>query len=296
VVGIIDKNPDNVDTDGLAVRTYTAQDIYEKYGEIFVIIGLMDAVKHFEVAVFLNRLGFSRILFLPLRLRSKASFAMTQCWNSWIDNTYISVPAYDSLWSVNHLDFIMNSFDDYVTVVIHKNHIETLNQNHLTNLDNGNNHTPYAAYRRFNSKYPFPSESRKIFNTPLTEFDYIKQNAEKNLPNTNALSYYKQALFSPVDFYYNSACPAMLNENGRFNLVDGMHRSLMLIEHGLSGIPLKILRESFYEYWSQSEAQKLMNAVKQYGYIVKEVCHPDFVMLPIKEDAEFNCTIPEQFL
>ena len=278
VVVILDRNPAGVKHSPVCVMT--AEDFYLMKRDAFVIIMLVNGVQHTNVAQKLHAIGFHKILFLPLYLRSSVAKKMVDIWNVFSEGHYdVIVPSYDMLWHVHSNDFALREDDaGFVIGVVHKDHVYTETK----------------------------SESLLAIFTHFPEFDvmpdfYYDKNIDDPIifdevcgpfPFSDDLtSFLENAMFSPEEYFAGCAAPAALNDKkGYFNILDGHHRSLFLVKKGFKGIPLRIKKSEWELYFREEMAQKLMDYCRNLDSLPFEIKHPAFVRFPVREreaDEEF---------
>ncbi len=276
IVCIIDQNPSGVKTSSIPVLT--PLEAFSKYGDIFVFISLANGAFHTAVAKMLSDIGFRSLLFLPLILRSHAAKKMLRAWNCFfVGNFSVPIPNYCELWNICIDDFIHDQHQDFVTIVIHKDYA------HFCRIscypDN-----PYSAYYQKNELI----EDLSQYSIADTVSDRVLATAPYR---QGVLDMLESALFSPADFYAELAAPASLNEEtGYFEIIDGFHRTKFLIDKDLSGIPLRVRKSEWAQYFKQEQAQNLMNHCKNIESLPFAVKHPAFIRFPVirrKPDDEF---------
>lgn len=278
VSGILDNNPSGVSHSSVPV--FSPDDGYRSLGKTAVWISLANGVQHMSVARKLSAIGYEKIIFLPLFLRSNAAKIMAKAWNMLLEGEFnASIPFYDELWVVSAEDFILDTDSQFVTAVIHKDHVYTINLEH--------NDNPFWVYTQFPNNKP-----QSILDLPIddpTVYQYLISKLPFHDELNNML---ESVMFSPNEFFITCAAPASLNKNGlRFNLFDGHHRCVFLVNKGFKGIPLKIIKSEWEFYFKESQAQNLMNYCKTLDSLPFEVKHPAFIHFPIQErkaDCEFD--------
>ena len=273
VNAILDQNPDAIK--GLLFPVMTPENYFSSMGDSFVFVALANGISHSKVAKKLIKIGFTKILFLSLYIHSSFSFIMTNAWNSFYAGNFdVSIPEYDSLWQVSSNDFIMHEDNSgYVVVIVHKDHILTSNTTDYND--------PFSAYKIDPTQQP---ESLLDFNKHFTDPDFLRRFTETvKAFKTGAADTLDKFMFDPYRFFLICASPAKLDKTGFFNLFDGHHRTLYLINREFNGIPIRIKKEDWVKYFNENAAQNLMNYCRNLDSLPFQICHPAFVMFPVQE-------------
>ena len=240
-----------------------------------VCICLYNGLQHTPIARQLRLRGYFKILFLPLFLSTKASKKMIEDFNSFVAgrlNTIIDIPFYDELWKINIEDHILREAGEFVTVMIPVDHV-------------------FTVKRKLDEAHPFDAYSPEVLITipgfshdsPLyTAADYA---SERLMERTDLHCFFERALFHGLEFFIDAAPPAKLNPRGYFNLLDGHHRASFLLHRGFRGIPVRVLRAEYEQYFNQEAANTLMSFCKDFDELPFAVNHPVFVKMPLKKDV-----------
>lgn len=282
---IVDSNP--TDVIGSPVPVKTAIKCFDEHGDIIVFISLRNALSHYEVAKSLNAVGFSKLIFLPLYLQSKAAKWMIEAWRLIFEGIYtVEIPVYESLWDVNPYDFVLDdSVSGFVSVIIHKQHIFI--RAHYD--DRYSKENPYGSYAVWGERrYSINKIKRGVSICDESVLSYFSENSVDYIKKNN---YYKGCMFNPGEFFQAGALPAELNENGVFFLLEGHHRASFLLNSGFTGIPLRIRKTDWEAYFQERYAKELMDYCRNLDYLPKMVLHPAFIKLPVDEsihDAKFD--------
>jgi len=278
VLGLLDRNKGRMEFHA-PVR------VFQPGGEPFtpdacVCICLNNGIQHTSVARALNQRGYNKILFLPIFLNSMPAKRMIGAFNRFIAgelDTMKDIPLYDKLWEVHIEDYLLREEGEFVTAMIPSIHV-------------------YTSKKKFEDRHPFEVYSPEALcdtpgffhDSPLgTAADYAR---DKLAERGDMYAFFQSALFDGLDFFIDAASPARLNSRGYFNLLDGHHRSSFLLHNRFKGIPLRILRGEYEEYFKQKAANRLMAACRDLDSLPFSVNHPAFIRFPVREyeaDAKF---------
>jgi len=263
---IIDRNPDEVKNSPVPVLALSNIDKLNTNIFIFMSVGI--GPQHTGIADTLFTQGFVRLLFLPLYLRSTAAKNMVRAWNTFFVGGYdVEVPDYDSLWCVYADDFIYRKEKSgYVNVMVHKDDI------HTEGLEmNRDNH--YWSY------VPSCGEDLHLKDIPIDS-----PVAQKHFTENSSgwlSSFYDNSMFDFIESFLDNPASAGLNENGYFNIYDGHHRSVYLINKGFKAIPLRVKKNEWQQYFKEKEAQALMDYCKGRDSLPLPLHHPAFIKFPV---------------
>jgi hypothetical protein len=279
IAGIIDINPDGVKDAPVAI--YTPDTAAIKFCGAFVWICLANGEQHSKIARELSRLGFNKILSLPLHMDSKMAKTMIVAYNSFhIGNYSCQIPHYSELWHVKAEDYILSENFGFVTVRIHKKFIYTTKAVFDKTTDN-----PYSLHKTLNNPYE-PYEPYE----PLHKFNdfYFERFQNKRI---DLYKFLETALYVNPDFFIDCPCACVINENGIWDLLDGNHRASFLMIKGFAAIPVRVRREEYIRYFREPDAQALMDYCKTLDSLPAQVSHPAFMRFPVDErqpDAKFR--------
>ncbi|MDR2547750.1 MAG: hypothetical protein LBC96_09665 [Lachnospiraceae bacterium] len=268
VCAVLDINPAAVIDSPIPV--VTAEEFYSSYGAAFVFVSLGDGVVHAAVARRLITIGFSRILFLPLYLRTTAAKQMVMSWNIFFTGSYnVIMPTYDSLWDVYASDFVFYDDGNFVFVLIHKDFVRI---GKWISREQISDHL-YSSYYEMETSVKKSSLGKTI------------ESMEGDRYNEEKIDFYENSLFyDPQSFFVNCAAVAIFdNKTGYFNLVDGWHRLRYMLKSGFCGMPLKIRKAEWELFFNEQQAKNLMNHCKNIEYLPFQIKHPAFFHLPVKE-------------
>lgn len=280
VVGIIDRNPDGVSKS--PVKVYSVNDYYKLYGDTFIWVSLGRGLEHPFTAKVLNDVGFSRILFLPLHLRSKLAKQMITAYNSFFIGEYnIQIPSYEELFRTMPTDYIISMLGDFVTAVVPIEHLWSADPK----ITLGNHSNPYNITFAYNKQY---DEYSKELNKPISSFSFDKE-VEGQVSCDKYYELYDNAM-SDFDFWIYGAIAVTLAKKNHFNIIDGGHRALYLASRGINGIPCRILQSEWETYFCELHSQNLMNYCKNLEALPQKIIHPAFMFFPVSEcnDNKFN--------
>jgi len=251
--------------------------------EACVCVCLAIGVEHFPVARQLYSRGYRRIFFLPLFLKSKAAKTMMTLYNRFVAGEYAelgNIPLYDELWKVNIEDYFIREVGDFVTVMVHSDHVYTGKEKR----DEAHPFINYIPKATDESRLWFcdlPLGNRRVRSDMQTKLDR-REDVRSLLEN---------ALFDGLEYFIDVASPAQYNPNGYFNLLDGHHRSSFLLKKKFKGIPLRVFRTDYEQYFQQEAANALMEYCKRLDSLPKPVKHPAFTLYPVmvsEADNEFT--------
>ncbi|MDR0378628.1 MAG: hypothetical protein LBI62_01530 [Candidatus Accumulibacter sp.] len=288
VVAIIDRAPEKVT--GAPVPVHTAATCHEKYGNAFVYVSLRSGTDHMEVARCLRNAGFERILFLPLFLRSAAAAKMTDVWNDFFEGNYGGgIPCHVDLFTVDPNDYILRRTREFVTVIVHKDHICTTKEER----DADNPYAIHCSEMSYSDKVEIErAKKHGVLDAPIVSDRVRKFAILDDNTNKKRKGLLNSTLFDMNGFYIHAPSIAAYDrEKGYFNLMDGMHRAVFLVGRGFTGVPLKVKESEYLEYFRRDEAQALMDYCRDLDSLPREVKHPAFVWLPVCEraaDSEFT--------
>ena len=291
VVGILDIKPENVINSPVPVF-YPDEDTFTRFPDAFVWICLGDSVQHIKISRMLNGFGCEKLLMLPLFLDGKRSKRMTNAYNAFCLGDYtVDIPFYKDLWSVDAADYVIDEIAGFVTVLVHKNHLNGLKPGIVQDTSRSN---------------PF-SLLKVTEDNPLTDDDFeslsLREDKYKSTfvgKRSDLYKVFESALFSNPDFFVQSAGFAQYRASGKFwYMLDGYHRCSYLLLKGFRAIPLRVRFDEWESYFNASKAQALMDYCKTLDSVPKEIEHPAFMRFPVdplKSDAIFMQRYSELFL
>jgi hypothetical protein len=280
VVGILDQNR-NLEKKPVKLY-YPGEEPYLDDACIFIC--LYNGLQHTSVARNLQKRGYNKILFLPLFLNTRSSKRMIYIYNclmaGYLD-IMTCIPLYNELWKLRLEDYFLRETKKYVTVMIPSNHVYTGKQKKIDGFDAFEDCSPENIITPPNSDFkfdsPFDESMSYMFEQLLKRFDLH--------------SFFKNALFDGLDYFIDAAPPARLKSNGKFNLLDGHHRTCFLFNNKFQGIPLQILKTEYEQYFNQKAANTLMEYCKELDELPLNIYHPAFVRFPVNNnlfDENFN--------
>lgn len=285
VVGIIDRNPNAVKESPVTV--YSAADYYEAYGDTFVWVSLGRGLEHPPTAQLLNKIGFKRILFLPLYLRSKFAKQMILSYNAFFIGEYdAEICSYDELFYTIADDYMISKTGEFIIAIVPKEHLWTANPRIILN-DISN---PYHVMFTYNEQY---GKDANGFDKPVSELSFSKE-VETQSACCQYYELYENAMYD-FDFWRYGAIPVTLADKNHFNIVDGGHRALYLASKGINGIPCRMLYREWKAYFCQEKAQALMRYCKQLRALPSKVVHPAFLWFPVVDarDEAFDSLLED---
>lgn len=260
IIGFLDKNAIEINQTNVYSpdRCYSNKDV--------VIITLQSIISHFSVADFLHHAGCENIIFYAAGPKyeacgaSKIRRASQELFNNCV-NTECELPIYSKLYE-KHLSSDI---------------IRTINNNHIiwcparllfspigskiydSTMEKWNNEmdktwefdAPVVAM--LNDYYDVPSVV-KYLASHLGDCDYyIKRVSE--IAGRNRIEYEKQVFdileyeFSRGDDYFiDSPIICEWNDRGYFNIIDGCHRAVFLINKGVRNIPIAVSDNDYKKY------------------------------------------------
>ena len=286
VEAILDQHPNRVSNS--PVRVTTTTEYISTFGtEAFVCISIANVVSQNQVVRQLQKLGFRRVLYLPLYLRTSAARKMIMVWNEFFSKGSVPeftspIPTEDSMWKVSPDDFLISRFaSGEVTVSVHQEFIRTFD--YANAIKNSPHFTGEYIKQNIFSNHQFRNSS------PLSVLlEYTKENSDWLYDGLE--EHYSAALFDPSEFYNTAMVPAIWNERGFFNILDGQHRIAWLLLHGFTGIPLQVKYEDWLSYFNPVATQNLLDYCRSINSLPTHVKHPAFIHFPVKKrtDKEFS--------
>ena len=281
IIALLDSQPNKIKKSPVPVMT--AEEFFTTYGDtVFVFLSVQNGIMHTPIARQLRNIGFTRILFLPLCLRSTAATEMMRVWNNFLAGGFhVKIPHYECIWHVSADDFIIEKYyNDLVTVIIHQDYVRT---SVSYPIEHPQHPTEAHDYLGFSIE---DSVATILKNNPAYCFnEAIAKDVQGFTPQQT--NFYEKAIFDLGTFFSMSAAAATYNPGERcFNLVDGWHRSHWLANNKFLGIPLRIKYSDWLSYFKEKEAQRLMDYCKELDYLPFEVKHPAFIRFPVKKQND----------
>lgn len=246
---------------------------------IVLIIMLQNALQHDRIVKDAINQGFHKIIFLPMSSVFNKNLAdkMRYNYNKLLAGQFDKI---DKLPLVN-IEMFEQKMSDKDTVIKREGNqlivwmpIELIYSNPKDKLNNDSKllryaDVPIAAYYPYMQLFYF-LKGKKVnseqyldeygknschYKNNFTDADIIKQRSELYLV-------YKRELNEGMDFFKSSAPVARYNLRGYFNLLEGQHRCVFLIQEQFSYIPIRISITDYTIWKSKNNAKILMDYLK----------------------------------
>jgi hypothetical protein len=271
VLGIMDQNK-NIDKKIPVNLYYPGEEPH--FDNTCVCICLYNGLQHISVARLLRARGYKNLLFLPLFLNTRAAKKMITIFNCFVSG-YIdlleNIPLYDELWELRVGDYFLHEAGEFVTVMIPSNQVYT-GKRKIEYPNPFEDYAPEVTGDTSGFHFDSPLDTAKIF-----ELERLKERFD-------LFTFFNNALFDGLDFFIDAASPAQFNPKGYFNLLDGHHRTSFLYHNKFSGIPLRVLKKEYEQYFNQKAANALMQYCKILDELPSSISHPAFVRFPTNEN------------
>lgn len=218
--------------------------------DVCVIITLMNALNHEVVAMQLNQLNVSKILFLPMNsIYSAYTKKMCEQYNRIVysyDFSEVILPFYDEFRNEN----IQNSYtrviqltDNIYTVYVPFNMVYTAFKENKKYSDK-----PILMFKPYRLLFDYLFNNTKNIDLYLQEYGTNSCNYTNSYTNDDILKQRKQIFnvwerhFYFSDGYFEAGAPIVKwNDKGNyFNLTEGQHRILYLILKGCFFVPVQM--------------------------------------------------------
>lgn len=281
VHAVIDQCPSKVKKSPVPVMS--AIECKKKIGDVLVFISLGNGLAHPEIALDLSRLGYSKILHLPAFLRGKKASSMTRAWNYFYSGGYdITVMDFGDLYKLDADDYILDSCCKFVTAIVHKDYLYTGRRSYVEVEHEYKGYFNWSGYSEEGINY-------------FSDLPIGDEGLKKHLPsalffNEDQYEFYKRKTYFDLCEYYKEAAPVAVYDkvNHKFNLLDGAHRAFFLERNGFTGIPLRLKKTDWIEYFREGPAQLLMNYCSNLKYLPCPVQHPAFMSFPVLQGEPDN--------
>lgn len=289
VRAVIDRKPEGVANSPVPVMN--VEECIQRNGNVLVFVAIGNGLAHPEIARVLRSAGYTTVLHLPVFLRGEKAAVMTRAWNAFYSGDYaVPCASFDELYTVRPGDYILSTLSDYVTAIVHKDHVYTVRRSY-----DGIDHD-YADYFKWQDQSQDVID--KVTNVRLDD-PLVKELLPFDaLFTREQADFYRTKTFFDLSEYYREAASVAVFDEAlhRFNILDGSHRAFYLERQGFDGIPLKMKRDEWEAYFRERQAQALMDHCRNLQSLPVVVKHPAFMSFPVRErepDAEFMRLVKE---
>jgi hypothetical protein len=281
VVAMVDIKPKNVYDAPLPV--YTPYECFERFGNITTIIAVNGLIQT-SIAYNLRAVGYDRMLFCPAFIRSANAKAETQIWNEFYEHKYDGkIPEWEDLFVVDASDFFQDSDDNHIVTIVHKDYLR------MRTMEMENNKYCHADLEFIITPDTYVNR-HWYYDMPL-DSTMVRTRFSEEYKSDSRSAFFERMLSVFPDFIGIPATAIFNRSNRMFYIIDGMHRIVFLIEKGISGIPIKMRKQHFDEWFREPEANELMKHCKDSITLPTVVRHPAFSLFPVEER-----TPDEQFI
>jgi len=226
--------------------------------------------------------GFKNIFFNPFILRSFAAREMSKMHTAFISSgifTGTPLRSYDNLFKIHADDYVFHCDESYVTVTIDKTYIYQTSKERCREIENNG-----CFIHRYSEDYYDSATSNEYFSEkPLEDLSKVLDfhHYESGISGANA--HHRNMMKDASEFFYHPATVVYNREKRIFHIIDGRHRVVFLLEHGFTGIPVRMKKAEWIEYFREPEAQAMMDYCKKLETLPMEIKHPAFILFPVKE-------------
>ena len=251
VKAIIDKRANELNS-YYGIQFIESIENLENPADVCVFIMLQNALQHYEIAKELYENGVGRILFVPMSRKVQdhnLENELIMKYNDMLLGNYeklVGIPICKEIFKESDIPFVETKIDlgDGVVAFVPVEMIFT------TRIEpEGYDNIPISAFQPYHDlihlfcgKDTDISEYMRLFGMPdCKNLNQIDRNAV--LDKRKALiDYFEYEINRGMDYFVASAPVAEWNETGYFNLKEGQHRSVYLLNRNLRKIPVRITK------------------------------------------------------
>ena len=247
------------------VNVYTMEQIrlLDDLKSACVIIMLQNALQHESIAKTLYDIGFSKIIFIPMKLNCHTCLAdqFRRIYNlillEQLENLD-DIPFYSELLAERKKDLhICDISKDYLTIRVSVDAIYTNparvvkdNSNLLKYAD-----IPLVAYKPYDKLFECLQgldddieEYLQDYGINSCNYSNSYQNRDIIIQRENLYNLWEEHFQNNFIFFVSSAPLAEWNQKGYINLLEGQHRTLFLIKKGIYFVPIRVSRKDYQEF------------------------------------------------
>ena len=276
------------------IQVYTVENIsqYVDVNHACVIIMLQNALQHDAIAANLYKLGFEKIIFVPMQQKYNIGIANKfRCLYNLLLLGEISdvkeIPFYNALFLEDKkakLE-ILDQSKNYLIVraicdIVYTNPVSAVGgkRNLLKYAD-----IPLSAYKPYNELFMYLQGEGGELEEYLQDYGVNSCNYTNSYVNNDIIvqreklyEVWNEHFQEGLEFFVSSAPLAEWNKNGYFNLLEGQHRTLFLLKKGVYYLPIRISRVDWEKWQNTKRVRQLNNIINTSVLGISPVQNPYF--------------------
>lgn len=263
---------------------------------VTIFISLQNAIAHQKIAEELFESGYSKIIFLPANPRCNAETAarMRGYYNKLIMGKAClseQIPDYREIVEEKAI-YVKNGLieeNDYVKLWMHVNNIFVNKaQTNVIDLHREYYGKCLAVVDHYQAIFTYfeKGEESEAIEKYMSAQGYINSDGSFSMDKIEdryrLWCLYKDELNRGMSFFISSAPEVIANEQGGFNICDGLHRAVFLFMNGFSYLPVKMKKELFYQKFDDGKIIRIREFMKNHGMTrtITPIEHPAFYHFP----------------
>lgn len=304
IVAFMDKNAE-VFGGIMNIPVYTPQNEFLQKLDVIIIVCVHNGLWHIEIASLLHKLGYDKILFIPLN--SEFNFQVKEQMQLAYSN--FDYQEYDKLVDIPQYSELIYSNPNVNSAIIYQNNrvvvtwisvnliytscgVETASQTGAPKELEEYANVPIPGMKPYVQLFKYISGvggDYKLFLKLLKKFQntFDDYTDEEFIGDRVELykEFQKQLNFGMTQFI-NAAPECRWNARGFFNLCDGMTRTTFLYSKGFQYVPVKMSKEDFEHWCNFVEFEEIKNYLHDIQHKIRyRIEHPGFMGIPIEYET-----------
>lgn len=288
-------------TDDIVMSFLEFRSVYgdENRENVTIFISLQNAVEHQNIAEKFFENGYSKIIFLPANPRcNEKNAAVMRCYYNKLIRGIVHlterIPDYREIVEETALFInrgLIEDENDYVKLWMHFSNIfVNKSQTHVIDLHKEYYGKCLAVVDHYQAIFTYfeKGEESKALEKYISAQGYMNSDGsflmDKIEDRYKLWCLYKDELNRGMSFFISSAPEVIANEQGGFNICDGLHRAIFLFMKGFSYLPVKMKKELFYQKYDDCKLVKIREFIKKQNMTstITPIEHPAFYHFPHK--------------
>lgn len=244
VLGYIDKNAENIKKE-ISIPIWQLDEIAVDKKNIIVVIMLQNGRIHPQIAQMLYENGFSKIIYLPEKIRSYNEKVMYDRYNLFLEQDFSrlkDIPQYIRLQEEdNNSDKLCCTEGIYVTKKIPVKDLYVYEENEDSNK------IALLDEKIYNGMFDYLDGVKNECKEYLEHQEVSEEKAESFLNDRKQLKQFYDELTE--EEFMIIAPHANWNDKGYFNIIDGLHRGVYQVRNGKKEIYIRIKKEDYIKWY-----------------------------------------------
>ena len=252
-----------------------------------LVIMLYNAVQHDDIAkMFNDKYDIDKIIYVPMADINEDDYSniLRNKYNDFINGEYdklVGIPYYENgvLAYENNLD--LDNIGEYVDVMINSELVYTEKNPQKIRSQYMKKYAdiPVCALEPYKQLFRYFSGTDHDVDLYFNVY-YEGVSDKKPIMLHRKMLYdvYVREINKGMEFFKTSAPIAIWNDRGYFNLLEGHHRSVFLLERGMTQIPVRLSKEDYIKLYNIDVLKKVCDYISN-NNIVKfktHIAHPFF--------------------